>query len=262
MEHDTKPSQLNRAASLAPRNPARRLLGPLGCAALLTVAAVARADDPSPVVGDTPAAAAEPQSPAAVPAGPPALAQPQVIAQPQSPAHAPAPPVQAATPAPPALADQPVIAPGTRARIVGFQFDAGFPDGLALGVSVRPWQWLRLGAAVTYNALAFGLRAGATFDPLPGPVSPSVTVEGGHAWSGKVPGGASMPSVGDDYVDLHGGVEFGARSRLRFFVHGGGSWIAADVNGVRASGSGAAIAGLSYHGWIAPSAKMGISVYF
>jgi hypothetical protein len=179
-----------------------------------------------------------------------------------------APPDVTASPAPDLPASTPADAvtspaPAPRNRFIGLSTDVGLPDGLALGVSVRPWPWLRLGVSATYNALAPGLRAGFTVDPLPTVVAPTFTFEGGHAFGGRLPGVRTMPSVSYDYVNLHLGLEFGRRSSFRVFLRGGASWVALGANGTENSGiASATLSNLSYHGWLVPSAKAGFSLYF
>jgi hypothetical protein len=142
----------------------------------------------------------------------------------------------------------------------GMAMDLGVPDGAGLGLSVRPVDWLRVGAAVTHNTMAPGARVGVTLDPMPTPVGITLTVEGGHYWSGTVPGIQGVPSVAYNYANFHAGLEFGDRSSFRFFLHGGASWL-----GMSASASQSALSGLSnlsYRGWMAPSAKLGFSLHF
>lgn len=179
-------------------------------------------------------------------------APPDMTASPATTVSAPASPDAVTPPAPP-----------PRHRFIGLSTDVGLPDGLALGVSVRPWPWLRLGVSATYNALAPGLRGGFTVDPLPTVVAPTFTFEGGHAFGGRLPGVHAMPSVSYDYVNLHLGLEFGRRSSFRVFLRGGASWVGLGANGTENSGiASATLSNLSYRGWLAPSAKAGVSLYF
>jgi hypothetical protein len=138
--------------------------------------------------------------------------------------------------------------------------DFGVPDGAGLGLSVRPVEWLRLGAAATHNGLAPGARVGITFDPMPTPVAITFTVEGGHYWSGTVPGIQGAPAVAYNYANVHLGLEFGNRSSFRFFLRGGASWLDMTASSLPSDLSG--LSNLSYHGWMAPSAKLGFSLYF
>jgi hypothetical protein len=138
--------------------------------------------------------------------------------------------------------------------------DVGVPDGAGLGLSVRPVEWLRVGASVTHNLMAPGARVGITLDPIPGPVGITLTVEGGHSWSGTVPGVQGSPAVAYDYANFHAGLEFGNRSSFRFFLHGGASWLDMSASASQSVLSG--LSNLSYRGWIAPSAKLGFSLHF
>ncbi len=120
-----------------------------------------------------------------------------------------------------ALADE----PKPRFKYVGMQLDLGVPDGAALGVVVRPkLNWLRLNVSGTYNVLAPGIRGGLTLDPIKFPIAPTFTLEGGHAFEGKLPG-VEMPGISYDYLNIHGGLEFGSRDSFRFFIHGGPTYM-------------------------------------
>jgi hypothetical protein len=182
------------------------------------------------------------------------------------PVDAPAPIVALDTVAHAREAEQPDRIPvvsALRRHIWGASVDAGVPDGAAFGLSARPQDWLRLGASATHNGMAPGVRLSVTLDPIPAPVGLTLTIEGGHSWSGTVPGAKSAPSIGYNYANFHAGLEFGNRSSFRFFLHGGVSWL--DLSGAAAQNatgrSASGLASLSYSGWIAPSAKLGFSLY-
>jgi len=171
--------------------------------------------------------------------------------------------IQVAPPPNAAGADKPSPDTQPRHRTFGLTMDVGVPDGAALGLAVRPrFDWLRLGAAVTHNGMAPGLRFGVTLDPVSFPMAPTLTVEGGHYWNGTVPGISGSPAIGYNYANFHLGLEFGNRAAFRFFVRCGVSWV--DLSGVQAQNANntAAIANPAYSGWVAPSAKLGFSLYF
>ncbi len=188
----------------------------------------------------------------------------------ESPASAPseaAPPsfVIAGPPSPDSAYDLAKAAtPVRRHRTFGMTMDIGVPDGAALGIVVRPrFDWLRLAAAVTHNGIAPGLRLGVTLDPIAFPIAPTLTIEGGHYWAGPLPMIQGSPSIGYDYANFHLGLEIGNRATFRFFLRGGVSWV--DMSGAQAqntSGNGSSIDNPSYTGWLAPSAKLGFSLYF
>ncbi|MDP9036191.1 MAG: hypothetical protein M3O50_15430 [Myxococcota bacterium] len=143
--------------------------------------------------------------------------------------------------------------------------DLGVPDGAALGLVVRPhFEWLRLGAAVTHNGMAAGGRLGVTLDPISFPIAPTFTAEGGHYWEGRLPLVGNSPSIGYNYANLHLGMEVGNRATFRFFLRGGVSWV--DVSTAHfqnvTGGARSGIGDPSYSGWLAPSGKLGFSVYF
>ncbi len=155
-------------------------------------------------------------------------------------------------------------APSRHHRTFGMSMDVGVPDGAALGVVMRPrFDWLRLGAAVTHNGIAPGVRLGVTIDPIAFPIAPTLTIEGGHSWAGTVPMLQGSPSIGYDYANFHLGIEVGNRASFRFFLRGGASWVdmsSAQVLNARVATTG--IGNPSYTGWLAPSAKLGFALYF
>jgi hypothetical protein len=166
---------------------------------------------------------------------------------------------------------QPIVEPDSsvrdtpRHRTVGITTDLGVPDGAAVGLVVRPkFDWLRLGAAGTYNGMAPGARLGVTFDPIAFAVGPTFTVEGGHSWQGRLPVG-NAPTMSYSYANFHLGVELGNRATFRFFLRAGASWIdggtASSQGGTSASNS-EGLGSSSYRGWLAPSGKLGFAAYF
>lgn len=164
-----------------------------------------------------------------------------------------------------AKADEPVP---ERHRWVGMQFDVGAPDGVALGVVVRPYvNWARLNLSGTYNAIAPGIRGGVTLDPIKFPVAPTLTFEGGHAWEGNIPGGGtSLPQVGYDYMNLHLGLEFGNRDHWRFFLQGGPSWLHVETSNFQAvvgsNDAGLVIGNPTANVSVIPTGKLGFALYF
>jgi len=156
-----------------------------------------------------------------------------------------------------------------RHRWVGMQMDVGVPDGAALGLVLRPipfhkYDWLHVGVSGTYNVLAPGIRVGATFDPIKFPVAPTLTAEYGHAFEGKVPGVDKSPGVSYDYTNLHLGLEFGNRDTFRFFLRGGVSYLNVNTSGFQEtmSNKDVAIGNPSFTARVAPTAKLGFSLYF
>jgi hypothetical protein len=115
---------------------------------------------------------------------------------------------------------------------VGVQLDLGAPDGAAAGVVVRPLAWMRVGGSATYNGLAPGGRIGLTIDPANYWLSPTLTVEGGAAFSGRVPHLNNSPDINDEYCNLHLGLDFGAHNSVRFFIHAGPSFIKTNVSNI------------------------------
>jgi|HubBroStandDraft_1064217.scaffolds.fasta_scaffold02736_3 hypothetical protein len=188
---------------------------------------------------------------------PPAPADPVVAHAPSLADLAPGPPLPTPRASP---ADRSASSPGPRLRMIGMVMDVGLPDGAGLGLSIRPVEWLRVTGAATHNTMAPGARLGVTLDPMPTPVAITLTVEGGHYWSGTVPGIQGSPSVAYNYANFHAGLEFGNRSSFRFFLHGGASWL--DLNASASQSALASLSNLTYRGWMAPSAKLGFSLHF
>lgn len=115
-------------------------------------------------------------------------------------------------------------------RYVGVQLDVGVPSGAALGISVHPGtDVFRLGVAGTFNGLAPGLRGSLTFDPVDFGVAPTLTLQYGGSFAGKLPN--SSAKISYTYFDLLPGIEFGSRGAFRFFVRGGITWMDVNIRG-------------------------------
>ena len=149
---------------------------------------------------------------------------------------------------------------------VGGTVDVGVLDGAAVGVTVKPkLNWLRLDLAGTYNGIAPGVRAGATWDVFNFGITPSLTLEGGHTWEGKIPGVDKSPDIGLNYLNFHLGAEFGNRNRWRFFIHGGPSYVSVRTDNFQNTvtvGDGITINNPEFHAWILPTFKFGFALYF
>jgi hypothetical protein len=150
-----------------------------------------------------------------------------------------------------------------RHRTFGMSMDVGVPDGAALGLVIRP-DWLRIGAAVTHNGMAPGVRLGVTLDPFESAMAPTFTVEGGHYWEGRLPLIQGSPAIVYNYANFHLGLEVGSRAAFRFFLRGGASWLGVSAANFQSAGGagGSQIGNPSYSGWLAPSGKLGFSAYF
>lgn len=164
-----------------------------------------------------------------------------------------------------------MVAPAAAAeenhRDLGFQVDVGVPDGFGAGVSIRPEpSWLRLNLSGTFNGIAPGIRGGITLDAVDRNVSPSFTLEAGHAFAGVVPGVDRSPNVGYDYCNLHVGLEFGKRNRWRFFVHAGPSFVSGNVSNIGPIMNGVdhstTLIDPTVNGWLIPTAKIGFAMFF
>jgi hypothetical protein len=137
-----------------------------------------------------------------------------------------------------AAADEPQDAP--RLKQLGFVLETGLPNGMMGSVVYRPLGWLRTHLGAGYNLVSVGLQGGATLIPFGW--GPSLTLEAGHYFEGDANGLVRMASagfedsvllerVGYDYASAHLGLEFGEET-FTFFVHGGMSYVAMDVNNI------------------------------
>ncbi|MEO1336600.1 MAG: hypothetical protein AAFV29_13200 [Myxococcota bacterium] len=151
---------------------------------------------------------------------------------------------------------------------LGLVFDVGVPDGMNLGLVVRPLSVLRVHAGGAFNLANFGLRAGVAYVPFNFWIVPTVVVEGGHFFEASPRDiVSSLASVDVDYVpeslsytyaNAHLGLELGG-DRFTFFLRGGYSYLAASLrppsdDEIRFEDN------VSVTGWL-PSAKLGLIVY-
>lgn len=163
---------------------------------------------------------------------------------------------------------------------LGLLLDAGVPGGAGLSAVFRPNGHVRLHLGATHNGIRLGGRAGLTLLPLRGALTPSLSLEVGHALSGDVdkvarrmadralPPTPSMERVGYSYASTHLGFEFGRPERYMFFLRGGLSLVQVDVPDVRGLAE-LFLARLGTEGargrsfrYTMPSAKLGFIVYF
>jgi hypothetical protein len=154
--------------------------------------------------------------------------------------------IRAAPPAPEAPASE-VVRTATSASappelpLLGAMLGAGLPDGATASLVIRPVAWAHLEVGGGYNLISKGVRAGVSLIPFG--VGPSATLEAGRFFDGNANGlvrqfaGASfgesavLQRVGYDFVNAHLGLDFGTR-RVTFFIHGGMSYIRANVHNV------------------------------
>ena len=188
----------------------------------------------------------------------------------------------------PARADVPATVTGVPAPApkapprFGVMADAGLPDGANVSLVFRPLSWLRAHGGGGTNMISKGLRAGVTL--LPFRSGPSATLEAGHYFDGDANGlarrfaGSSFQSellerIGYDYANAHLGLDFGSR-RVTFYIHGGMSYVRANIHNVDSVISAQAAANGADSGttevsvkqdpivraWF-PSVKLGLIVY-
>lgn len=151
---------------------------------------------------------------------------------------------------------------------LGVVLDAGVPDGANLGLVARPLSWLRAHVGGSYNLASAGIRAGATYVPFDYWIVPTLTLEGGHFFTGSAKEAIRLVSgvdvdgapeeVSYTYANGHLGLEFGG-DWFTVFLRGGMSFVHAtfrpsDVDNVRFEENVTASV------W-APSAKLGLIFY-
>jgi hypothetical protein len=162
---------------------------------------------------------------------------------------------------------------------LGLAVDGGIPDGAMVSGVYRPFSWVRGEVGMGYNMISKGARVGLTL--LPFGAGPSATVEAGHFFEGDANGFARsiagagfkdiavLQRVGYDFANAHLGLDFGTR-RVVFFIHGGMSYIRAQVHNVneQLSSSMSSTSGttVSFNQdptvrVVAPSAKLGFIFY-
>jgi hypothetical protein len=161
-------------------------------------------------------------------------------------ASAVADPVRGAAPQPEAPASEIArtatsASPSSELPLLGAMLGAGLPDGATASLVIRPVTWAHVEVGGGYNLISKGVRAGVSLIPFG--VGPSATLEAGRFFDGDANGlvrqfaGASfgesavLQRVGYDFANAHLGLDFGTR-RVTFFIHGGMSYIRANVHNV------------------------------
>ena len=149
---------------------------------------------------------------------------------------------------------------------LGAQADVGVPDGIGLGVSLSPHNWVKSTISYTNNYFTSGGRFGITLDPINFGIGPSLTTEYGlvSTFNPSSILNENLPNLKYQYVNIQPGLEFGSRNKFRFFIHGGVSHIWGEssqftqyLNRANVSASDP-----KFKVWMAPSIKLGISVSF
>jgi hypothetical protein len=156
----------------------------------------------------------------------------------------------------------------------GVMLDAGVPDGASGALVYRPWGFLRLHAGVGSNSIGTGVRGGLSLMAL----GLSANVDAGRYFPGnanplasKITGDLMMDvpalrRVGYDYVNFHGGLEWGATGWGTFYIHGGMSRLRGVVHELGETISSNDVTVSFAHDptvkvWVV-SARVGIIIYF
>ena len=172
----------------------------------------------------------------------------------------------------------PAPAPASDPVRVGVALDAGAPDGLGASIVLRPRHWARLELSGLTNGFSAGMRGGVSWIPLDHLFSPSLTLEFGGFWPGNANALAAKllgdPSFHSGYLDRISytfanaqlGLEVG-RGDFQLSLHAGYSrvWMTSEsfAEGLQeASGGSTITASPAYAQLIAPSAKVGFTLFF
>jgi hypothetical protein len=162
--------------------------------------------------------------------------------------------------------------------VLGLMVGAGIPDGATASATYRPFSWMRAEAGMSYNMISKGVRAGVSLIPFGS--GPSASLEVGHYFEGNANGiarsisgsgysdSAVLQRVGYDFANAHLGLDFGMR-RVVFFVHGGMSYIRAEVHNLNEQVPGSGSSGGTTVTFnqdptvrvVTPSAKLGFIFY-
>ena len=134
-------------------------------------------------------------------------------------------------------------------RRYGLAFDVGLPDGATAALVISPVRSLAVSAGLSYNGISYGGRAGVTWTPLAGTISPTLSADVGHFAEGDanplvqlVTGKPMFSSpvldrVGYDYADAHIGIAITRRS-FALFVRAGVSRVTGAIHDLDALAGG------------------------
>lgn len=150
-------------------------------------------------------------------------------------------------PPPPPPAPSVAAGPSEGAPRLGLAFQAGFPEGVALGLLYRPLPSLRLWAGPAWNYASLGIQGGAAFHPWRLAVSPFLSVEAGRYFSSDMSfaaqGSSGVPEelapLLDDvryaYGAAHLGLEVGSPNGLAFSLSVGLAYVSVEARGTASS---------------------------
>jgi hypothetical protein len=154
----------------------------------------------------------------------------------------------------------------------GVMADVGVPDGANAAVVVRPIRAIRLHGGVSHNYVSSGVRGGITLAPFGSAIQPILAADYGRFFKGDANPLARMISgdptfqndalseVGYDYVNLHGGLEFG-RKWFTFYLHAGMSRVTSDLKGLSSQSASVTFSQDPRLNMWTPSARLGFVFY-
>lgn len=155
--------------------------------------------------------------------------------------------------------------PAPKHKWGGIDLGCGVPSGCTGQMLFRPFNWMKIGVGAGYNLMAPGVIGSLTLDPIPWPVGLTLTVDGGHYWSGNVPFVNNPPSVEYSFAEFLGGLEFGSRNVWRLYFRGGLTYLDGTASNFQTGNntdSSTTVGNPRVHGWVAPAIRFGFSVYF
>lgn len=206
---------------------------------------------PAPMADTPPAEEAAPQ------AAPPAVAEVTAIL-PTEPTKKVTPPVKGTY----TLNGSVSTAAYERSKWVGMVMGLGIPSATYLGISIRPGvQWLHIDVKANY-LMALGYSASLTLDPINFGVAPTLTGELGRIGSITIPN--EQATVGYDYAQVLGGLEFGSRRSFRFFIRAGMAWVNVKARNVGSliDEPGVTVGDPTIRVKFAPSSELGFNLFF
>ena len=180
-------------------------------------------------------------------------------------------------------AGAPAATPPPPLPLLGVSLEAGFPDGGAVALLVRPHHMVRLSVGPTWNYLGWGVEGGVALVPWHWMLSPVLAVEAGRffdsdlTWLANKSGGVPneleplLKKVGYTYASAQLGVEVGSQRGFSFVLRAGLSWFDLVAHGTATTtrsggtpGAADAVVTLSdprVHA-VVPSVKLGVQYFF
>lgn len=122
----------------------------------------------------------------------------------------------------------------------GLQLDVGAPGGAGLMLLYKPLWWMRLNGGLAYNIIGVGIRGGVTVMPVRWGVTPTLSLDVGHYFSGdlnkfvttsNVYEKALLSQAAYNFLSAQVGLEFGSQDGFVFYLRGGLTYLSAGLAG-------------------------------